>query len=136
MYLSTLEKGQKELFLDLCIILSESDGDFSETEKETIDKFCIEMNIPSRYEAKKDADTTLAMLNESCSEYVKRSLVLEIIGIVIADGKYADAEKEILIKLSKVFSISYGEIEKMIGVVKELWLIYGKFNLFMNGESI
>lgn len=136
MYLNELASEQKELFLDLCICLSESDEDFSQEEKDTIDKFCIEMGNTARYVANNDVEMTLDKLNDISSDVEKRSITLEIMGIVLADGSYDDGEKAILEKLASKFSIEYSEIEKMIQVISDLYKIYGKFNLFLNGERI
>ena len=45
MYLNLLNEEAKEVFLDLCINLAESDNDFCQKEKNLIDQFCQEMNI-------------------------------------------------------------------------------------------
>lgn len=136
MFLNVLNDEKKELFLDLCISLSESDGDFSQEEKVIINKFCAEMNTAVRYEANYDVESTLIRLNDICSDVEKRSIVLEVLGIILADDKYVEDEKVILENLSEKFSIDYNEIEKMIQVVADLYKIYGKFNLFLNGEII
>ena len=94
------------------------------------------MNTTARYESNYDIETTLIKLNDICSDVEKRSIVLEVLGIVLADDKYAEGEKVILENMSEKFSIDYNEIEKMIQVVADLYKIYGKFNLFLNGESI
>lgn len=136
MYLGEFDKEKKELFLDLCINLSKCDGDFAIVEKRLIEKFCVEMNINARFEAKQDTESTLALLNNLCDNREKRAIIIEIIGIVLADEKYHDAEKSILRDCSNVFSVDFLEITKVMDVVKELYGIYGKFNLFLNGECI
>ena len=40
MYLNLLNEEAKEVFLDLCINLAESDDDFCQKEKNLIDQFC------------------------------------------------------------------------------------------------
>ena len=49
MYLNLLNEEAKEVFLDLCINLAESDDDFCQKEKNLIDQFCQEMNIKHLY---------------------------------------------------------------------------------------
>ena len=85
MYLNLLNEEAKEVFLDLCINLAESDDDFCQKEKNLIDQFCQEMNIKHRYMAKLSLDKSLNRLNELCDERGKRAVTAEIIGLVIAD---------------------------------------------------
>ena len=111
MYLNLLNEEAKEVFLDLCINLAESDNDFCQKEKNLIDQFCQEMNIKHRYMAKLSLD----------------------IGLVIADEVISDSESKILQQITEKFSISHIEMEKLIGLVNELYELYKRFNLFLNG---
>lgn len=94
MYLNLLNEEAKEVFLDLCINLAESDDDFCQKEKNLIDQFCQEMNIKHRYMAKLSLDKSLNRLNELCDERGKRAVTAEIIGLVIADGYKDMSERE------------------------------------------
>ena len=133
MYLNLLNEEAKEVFLDLCINLAESDDDFCQKEKNLIDQFCQEMNIKHRYMAKLSLDKSLNRLNELCDERGKRAVTAEIIGLVIADEVISDSESKILQKIKEKFSISHIEMEKLIGLVNELYELYKRFNLFLNG---
>ena len=46
MYLKLLNEEQKELFLDLALIIAQADGVYAESEVNTIQEYCYEMNIP------------------------------------------------------------------------------------------
>lgn len=133
MYLNLLNEEAKEVFLDLCINLAESDDDFCQKEKNLIDQFCQEMNIKHRYMAKLSLDKSLNRLNELCDERGKRAVTAEIIGLVIADEVISDSESKILQQITEKFSISHIEMEKFIGLVNELYELYKRFNLFLNG---
>ena len=133
MYLNLLNEEAKEVFLDLCINLAESDDDFCQKEKNLIDQFCQEMNIKHRYMAKLSLDKSLNRLNELCDERGKRAVTAEIIGLVIADEVISDSESKILQQITEKFSISHIEMEKLIGLVNELYELYKRFNLFLNG---
>lgn len=133
MYLNLLNEEAKEVFLDLCINLAESDDDFCQKEKNLIDQFCQEMNIKHRYMAKLSLDKSLNRLNELCDERGKRAVTAEIIGLVIADEVISDSESKILQQITEKFSISHIEMEKLRGLVNELYELYKRFNLFLNG---
>ena len=72
-------------------------------------------------------------LNELCDERGKRAVTAEIIGLVIADEVISDSESKILQQITEKFSISHIEMEKLIGLVNELYELYKRFNLFLNG---
>ena len=113
--------------------MAESDDDFCQKEKNLIDQFCQEMNIKHRYMAKLSLDKSLNRLNELCDERGKRAVTAEIIGLVIADEVISDSESKILQQITEKFSISHIEMEKLIGLVNELYELYKRFYLFLNG---
>lgn len=131
MYLSELSSKQKQLFLDVCISLSKADNDFAEEEKRVIDSLCDEMNIAPKYETISDS---VACLNEICSisnNREKRIVVIELLGIVMADNKIAPEEEKFMMNVLDIFGIQRDELKSAVELVNELYGVYSKFASFI-----
>lgn len=135
MFLQELRHEQKQLFLDLCIAVSSADGDFSTVERNLVKQLCAEMSIEEKYQLSANIDQTLDLLVATASKKEKRIMLIELAGIILADGVYAKEEEEFIAMLSEKFSVPKADTDAMIKVVLELYTIYGKFGSFLNGES-
>lgn len=95
MFLNQLEDVNKELFLKVCIHAAWSNGVFVNEEKEMIFAYCREMSIPEDVpEYDGTINDVLSELAEKATTKEKNIIVLEILGLVKADGVYEDKEKE------------------------------------------
>lgn len=135
MYLEELQEAQKQLFLDLCIIISNSDTEFSYQEKRMIQHICREMDIPEKYDTESVLEEVIKQLAENSTEREKRIIIIEAAGIIMADNKYVAEEKNIVLLLSEAFGISMEEIENMIEIIGELYAVYKKFADFLTGKK-
>ena len=63
-------------------------------------------------------------------------MLIELAGIIMVDGEYTDEENRFINDIAEKFSIPYDEVNKMILNVTELYGVYKKFSMFLNGESI
>lgn len=131
MFLAELKPEQKELFLDLGICLSMSDGDFSAPEKKMILEMCKEMGIPERIEPKLEFKTALERIKEGISTREKRIVLLETAGIVMADGECSDDEVAVMKEIAVTLEIDYSQVEEVIDMVKNLFNIYAKIGDFL-----
>lgn len=134
MFLSELKNAQKELFLDLCIHLSMCDGDFSNSEKNTILQMCKEMEINERFTPGVVFDDALSQLAENASVREKRIILIEIAGIILADNVFASEEKNSLKKISDSLEIDYSQCEKVISMVQDLYVVYSKIGSFLTSK--
>ncbi len=132
MYLSELSNKQKELFLDMCISLSNVDNDFASEEKRIIEELCDEMHITPKYETTKSIEELLNEFDAISSFREKRIAVIELLGIVMADKTIAKEEKEYMYKVLDTFKIKRSELEDAFEMVKELYVVYEKFAGFLN----
>lgn len=131
MFLSELKPEQKELFLDLGICLSMSDGDFSEPEKKMILEMCKEMGVYERTDAKLKFEDALEKIKEGITEREKRIILLETAGIVLADGEYSDDEMLVMKKIATTLEIDYSHVEEVVETVNSLLDIYSKIGEFL-----
>ncbi|MBO4897676.1 MAG: hypothetical protein J5590_05205 [Clostridia bacterium] len=136
MFLQELKMEQRDLFLDLCIAVSSSDNEFSNSEKGLIKQLCAEMMIKERYQIISEIDKTIDKLAEMSTQKEKRIMLIELAGIILVDGKYVEEEKEFIDKIGEKFSVPSDDIEKMMKIVLELYGVYGKIGAYLNGETV
>lgn len=134
MFLSELKNTQKELFLDLCIHLSMSDGDFVDSEKNTILQMCKEMEIKERFTTVVNFDDALNQLAENATLREKRIILIEIAGVILADGIFASEEESAMRKISDSLEIDYSQCEKVVSMVQDLYGIYSKIGSFLTSK--
>lgn len=134
MYLSELRGEQKELFIDLGIHLSMSDGDFSSVEKNMIRQMCKEMEVSERLEKKVEFEVALNRIGENATVREKRIVLLELAGIVMADGVYSPEEQKAVEQIASALEIDYSHCENAILLIKDLFVVYSKMGNFLSSK--
>lgn len=118
MFLNQLEQSTKYLFLDVCVHAAIANDIFVDAEKEMIGAYCREMNIPENMsECNKSLDDVLVQLANEATSKEKNIIVLEILGLVKADGNYDDKEKSFMQKLISTMGIEenvLNNLEKLL----------------------
>lgn len=134
MFLNKLTSEQKELFLDLCIFLSNADGNFSDAEKLSIEQYCNEMNISDvRYETSNKFEDIVDLLCEKTSAIEKKIIVFEILALALADSEYSESEKKMVNTITSKFDISDTLREEMVTIIQKLTAIYVDVNAIVLG---
>ncbi|MCD2434888.1 TerB family tellurite resistance protein [Acidaminococcus sp. NSJ-142] len=106
MYLNLLKDQEKKMFLDLCKTIGNSDGDYSDSEKTIIKAYCQEMNIPYDDEpCQQDGEALMKELAAQCSPREKKIIVLELIGLALADEHFTDDERKLIATATKIFGV-------------------------------
>lgn len=134
MFLAELKPEQKELFLDLVICLSKSDGCFDESEQKVIIEMCREMGIKKRIDNRFEFKDALIKIKENITEREKRIILLETAGIVLADGNFSEDEAILIKNISEELQIEYDCYSDIIEMVKELYNVYSKIGTFLSGK--
>lgn len=134
MFLSELKDTQKELFLDLSIHLVKCDGDFADVERNTISQMCKEMEINERFTPVVNFDDALNQLTESATIREKRIILLEIGGVILADGVFSSEEKSAMKEISDLLKIDYFQCEKVIAMIQDLYEVYSKIGLYLSSK--
>lgn len=94
MFLNQLENKNKRLFLKVCVLASLANGVFAKEEREMINAYCKEMNVPEEVpDCPEPLNDILEELAKNTSEKEKKIIVLEILGLLRSDGSYDDMEK-------------------------------------------
>jgi len=133
MYLSELSIGEKKNFLELAHYAMGLNGEFKEEEKEIFQSFVYECELPNySLEKQEKIDSVIKVLAKSESRN-KRILLIELFGILLADGEVCDEEAQYMNKIGLAFDIEDYEIRKiqrwveaMTDLVKEGYTILNK----------
>ena len=134
MFLAELRPEQKELFLDLVILLSKSDCVFDESEQKAIFEMCREMEINERTENQLELNEVLKKIGETAYTREKRIILLETAGIVLADGVYSEEEESMIKDISDSLKIEYEQYQEVLKTIQELYGVYKKIGDFLSGK--
>ena len=98
---SVFEKkfGKESLFLDAAILLSNSDGNMSDQEKEIILQLCEEMQIKPTFSSSRQLESALREMSTISNLKTKKIFVFELAGVILADGIFDESEKKIIIQM-------------------------------------
>lgn len=106
MYLALLNSDQKQIFLELALVLASADGRYSNEEKAVIESYCREMQVDMPKDImKKTPGEIIKDIDELCMEQEKKIIIFETIGLAISDGIYHDSEKELIWEMIKKFDL-------------------------------
>ena len=112
MFLNRLELIEKEAFVSLAVKAAEANGHVADEEYQMIEEYCKEMGI-AFFDAKnvKSIEEVISIYSGS-SEQNKKIAVLEIIGLMFADGGYDDEEKAFVNKFAEGIGVSLDSVQK------------------------
>ena len=112
MFLNRLELIEKEAFVSLAVKAAEANGHVADEEYQMIEEYCKEMGI-AFFDAKnvKSIEEVISIYSGS-SEQNKKIAVLEIIGLMFADGGYDDVEKAFVNKFAEEIGVSQDSVQK------------------------
>ena len=134
MYLGKLNDEQKNLFLDLCIHGANSNNDFADDEKEMVNAYCTEMQIPVRYTEENDLDSCIDRLIKISSEEEIRAILIEITALILADDICDEQEEVFMQKFIKKTGISNDEYKRVSEMLARLSTLYKEINDFVSGN--
>ena len=126
MFLSILNSQEKEDFLNLIINVAEIDGDFTESEKNQIGAYVLEMglNLKEREEYNKSNETLLNILSKSSNE-VKKAIFVEVIALMLVDGM-KNEEEILLSQMQNEFGLTKQFKDDAINWYSEMLPLYKK----------
>ena len=106
MFLNRLEKEEKIAFLELAHYVARSDNDFSLSQKDIINNYCIEMQIEDiAFDAKEfDIYNTLGKIKNKKSQKI---VLLEIMALIYSDNFLHEEERKVLEKILEEFNLNY-----------------------------
>lgn len=125
MFLNYLSTDSKQMFLKLCLCAAKANDIIEKEEEEMMYAYCREMNIKEEI-PKEDVklDEVLAYLGEKTSESEKKIILLEVLGLMYADGNYDQSEHLFIDNLVEKFGMDKAELEKLDGMLKSYYKVY------------
>ncbi|QQX81374.1 TerB family tellurite resistance protein [Shewanella sp. KX20019] len=133
MYLSELNIGEKKNFLEITKYAMGLNGEYKEEELEVFTSFIYECGLSSYDLQKQDnIDNVIKVLAKSATK-MKRIILIELFGILLADGNICDKEEAFMTKLANAFDVESYEykryqrwVEAMNDIVSEGYNLINK----------
>ena len=132
MFLNRLDFVEKEAFISLAVKAAESNGYIADEEYQMIEDYCKEMGI-AFFDSKnlKPMEDVIRIYSEA-DDQNKRVAVLEIVGLMYADGGYDSKEKEFVDDFANKIGVTQDEVRKIedtvmkyVGITRELFECIG-----------
>jgi hypothetical protein len=123
MFLSVLNEQERKIFGSMIVKIAEVDGEIAEEERELFDNFKTELQVDELDEMDLGLVEAIEILSKS-SEVVKRSILLEVVSMVLSDETLSKEEKELVDTIANRFGLD-NDKEKFYSSVRELQYLYG-----------
>lgn len=119
MFLNQLNQREKEAFISLSIHAGKANGVLEENEIVMVREYCQEMELPM-YDDKDIAPLSdVYGVFKSSDERIKKIVLLEVLGLIYADGNYDDDEKSFVADFAEAISLSEQTVEDLTIVIKD-----------------
>lgn len=120
MFLNVLKDQNKELFLELCLHLSNSDGVFSDSEKEVLKAYCKEMEITEKTDlSMRPLENVVSILNNNANLVEKKIVIMELLALAYVDGIYDENEKEEMNIIISGLEFSENQVKEIIELLNK-----------------
>lgn len=131
MFLRPLNDKQKELFLGLAQQAASANDVIEESEKALLDAYADEMGIAPDAGSNLPLEDILNELRKISSPRELSQITLEIVGMLMSDMEYDNAEKEFMDKLKAAWGIEQKKIDEMFEVIRDYMNLMKKINLLV-----
>ena len=113
MFLNRLDSVEQDAFISLAVKAAEANGHIADEEYQMIEEYCKEMGMIF-FDARnvKSKDEAIKVFSAS-EEQHKRIVMLEILGLMYADGTYDSDEKNFVKEISDGIGISEEMVKKI-----------------------
>lgn len=132
MYLYSLNKNERELFLQACLHISCADGDFSFDEKKVIQQLCQEMEIPVSYERTISFENIIEEISEKSTLRNKKIFIFELAGVVMADDVCTESELDMMNKISLQIGLTKEFVDEAIDKITKMIKFYKEVSEFIS----
>ena len=113
MYLSELNEAEKMNFLELAHYAMGVNGAHKESEQEILEAFSQECGIGAYELSSQDKISVVIDQLSQSEEQVKKIIILEIFGVLLADGEYCEEEKSFMEHLAESLDVDNFLLKKI-----------------------
>lgn len=119
MFLYKLEGKEREVFLDLAVQTAKANGMVESKEKEMIKQYCREMAISEYTIFEEKTIDDIAEFFKETDTWKKKIVLIELIGLGVADDKFDKEERQFINNLAEKMGIETECINTLEENVKE-----------------
>lgn len=131
MYLRPLNNEQKELFLDLALAAATANDVLEDAEKTLLAAYADEMSIDVNKASQMPVEEICRKLKNISNSKELNQISFEIVGMMISDNEYDDAEKAFISKMAEIFEIPMSRIDEMFNCVNAYSELIKRINVLM-----
>ena len=131
MYLHPLNNEQKELFLDLALAAATANDVLEDAEKTLLAAYADEMSIDVNKASQMPVEEICRKLKNISNSKELNQISFEIVGMMISDNEYDDAEKAFISKMAEIFEIPMSRIDEMFNCVNAYSELIKRINVLM-----
>ena len=131
MYLRPLNNEQKELFLDLALAAATANDVLEDAEKTLLAAYADEMSIDVNKASQMPVEEICRKLKNISNSKELNQISFEIVGMMISDDEYDDAEKAFISKMAEIFEIPMSRIDEMFNCVNAYSELIKRINVLM-----
>ncbi len=131
MFLRTLNNEQKELFLDLALAAATANDVLEDAEKTLLAAYADEMSIDVNKASQMPVEEICRKLKTISNSKELNQISFEIVGMMISDNEYDDAEKAFISKMAEIFEIPMSRIDEMFNCVNAYSELIKRINVLM-----
>lgn len=113
MYLDLLNKQEQKDFLELARYAMKLDGKETEEEEEILTNYKYECHLVEYTAHRQDEIQKIVTSLKASTKKVKKIIMVELFGILIADGEVSQEEAEFIDTLAEQFRIKEYEVARM-----------------------
>lgn len=121
MFLNQLDYQEKKMFLDLCIHVAKANDELAKEEKDLINSYCAEMQLPAIELYETEQLSTVLDYFSLADKHVKKIVLFETLGLAYVDGSFDEKEKEIVQKIKDVLGISKKDYDKILKAINDYY---------------
>ena len=117
MFLNQLSYQEKKMFLDLSVHVAKANDVLAAEEKAMISSYCTEMQLPPIELYETEPIETVTSYFALADDHVKKIVLLEVFGLVYADGSFDNEETSMVKTFADGIGISkeiYNRLHKAI----------------------
>ena len=121
MFLNKLNYSEKKMFLNLSILAAKANDVFTYEEKALLDEYCKEMDITDvDYSSVESIENITAFFSRS-EDQIKKIVILELYGLVFADGSFDDCETDFVKNFTREIGVSDEICDNLISTLSEYY---------------